>query len=79
MKNCLQTFIGSAVYHTKITLKGLCGLLLVVCGSGAYAIERINTTECKEEGKDIEKIQLIDSNTKRDGGEEEIKVSEMKL
>lgn len=61
MKNCLQTFMGSAVYRTKITMKGFCGLFLVVCGSGAYAIERINTNECKEEGKDIEKIQLVDS------------------
>ena len=71
--------MGSAVYHTKITLKGLCGLFLVVCGSGAYAIERINPNECKKEEKDIEKIQLIDSNTRGNGKEEEIKVSEMEL
>ena len=33
MKNCIQSFIGAAIYQTPLTLKGICGVLLVVGGS----------------------------------------------
>lgn len=63
MKNCIQTFMGAAIYRTPLTIKGICGVLLVVGGSFTYALERmhINSLAKSQEentkllSKDIEK------------------------
>ena len=40
-KNCIQTFMGAAIYRTPLTFTGVCGVLLVVGGSFTYTLERI--------------------------------------
>ena len=70
MKNCIQTFMGAAVYRTPMTFKGVCGVLLVVGGSCSYALERIriNANNEKTESeraqlikKDVEKSELLEA------------------
>ena len=45
VKNCIQTFMGALFFKTQITLKGVCGVLLVVGGSFSYAYERIQINQ----------------------------------
>ena len=70
MKNCIQTFMGAAIYRTPMTFKGVCGVLLVVGGSCSYALERIriNSTLEKTESertklitKDVERSELLEA------------------
>jgi singapore isolate B (sub-type 7) whole genome shotgun sequence assembly, scaffold_19 len=58
-KNCIQTFMGAAIYRTPLTFTGVCGVLLVVGGSFTYTLERIRINSQKEKNPDQESIQLI--------------------
>ena len=70
VKNCIQSFIGAAIYHTKLTFKGVFGILLVVSGSCSYALEQIRINNMKGEEQDMEKIQLVSNRTASREGEE---------
>ena len=43
VKNSIQSFMGAAIYHTSMTPRGICGILLSVGGSISYAVERIGS------------------------------------
>lgn len=57
MKNCIQSFIGAAVYQTPLTLKGIGGVLLVVGGSFAYAFERMQLSSLPKQEDQTQLIQ----------------------
>ena len=75
VKNCIQTFMGAAIYHTQLTFKGICGVILVVSGSCCYALEQIRINNAKGEEQDVEKVQLVINRTIRDEEEEKIMVN----
>ena len=75
VKNCIQTFMGAAIYHTQLTFKGICGVILVVSGSCCYALEQIRISSAKGEEQDVEKVQLVSSRTAEDE-EEKIMIIE---
>lgn len=53
--------MGAYFYHTQITLKGLCGIVLVVAGSLSYALERINANKKADEDDDMAKERLLEN------------------
>lgn len=59
MKNCIQTFMGAAFYRTPLTLKGICGVILVVGGSLMYALERIRINKADEQLHKEQKTKLL--------------------
>ena len=75
-KNCIQSFMGAAIYHTRLTLKGICGSILVVGGSCSYALEQIRINNAKSEEQDVEKVQLVTGRTTDKEEEEKIMVIE---
>ena len=58
-KNCIQTFFGAAYYKTPLTGKGVCGVMLVVAGSFAYAMERIRINAKEKEMNKEQTMNLI--------------------
>ena len=53
--------MGAYFYHTHITIKGLCGIILVVAGSLSYALERIKVNKQVEEDDEIAKERLLEN------------------
>ena len=53
--------MGAYFYHTHITVKGFCGIILVVAGSLSYALERINANNKAEEEDDVAKERLLEN------------------
>ena len=62
MKNCIQTFMGAAYYHTPMTIKGILGVMLVVGGSIAYAMERIRINKLNETAQKEQTVKLLSKN-----------------
>lgn len=62
MKNCIQTFMGAAYYHTPMTMKGILGVMLVVGGSIAYAMERIRINKLNETAQKEQTVKLLSKN-----------------
>lgn len=58
--------MGAFFYGTRITMKGLLGMILVVSGSFSYAMERISH---KEADKQCESNPIVkkERNTEKDG------------
>lgn len=52
--------MGAYFYHTRITTKGLVGIILVVAGSLSYALERISTNKQQEEDDAVAKEKLLE-------------------
>ena len=65
MKNCIQTFMGAAIYRTPMTFKGVFGVFLVVGGSCSYALERIRINSNNEKTEN-ERIKLISKDVEKD-------------
>ena len=53
--------MGAYFYHTHITIKGLCGIILVVAGSLSYALERIKVNKQVEEDDEVAKERLLEN------------------